>query len=108
MLPIQHDNDMLSGKFGRYVIAAGAVGELFPIIAIALFLTGRDEFSAIASLLAVAAAAVLLTVAPRIAGERQLQVIVKQGQRATSSDWSRSWTLSGTGSSSRCSSSVPE
>jgi len=82
-LPILHDNDMLGGKFGRYVIAAGAVGELFPIVAIALFLSGRDEFSAIASLLAVAVAALLLTVAPRVVGVRRLQAVVRQGQRAT-------------------------
>jgi len=78
-----HDNDMLGGNFGRYVIAAGAVGELFPIVAIALFLSRRDEFSAIASLLAVAAAALLLTVAPRVVGERRLQAVVRKGQRAT-------------------------
>ena len=28
LLPILHDNDMLAGKFGRYILAAGAVGEL--------------------------------------------------------------------------------
>src|SRR5208283_3026442 len=57
LLPILHDNDMLSGRFGRYVLAAGAVGELFPIVAISLFLTKRDQFIAIGSLLAVGAAA---------------------------------------------------
>jgi Kef-type K+ transport system membrane component KefB len=39
LLPILHDNDMLGGDFGRYVFAAGAVGELFPIVAIAVFLS---------------------------------------------------------------------
>jgi Kef-type K+ transport system membrane component KefB len=92
LLPILHDNDMLGGKFGRYVTAAGAVGELFPIVAIALFLTKRDEFSAIGSLLAVGAAAALLTVAPRIVGDRRLQVIVKQGQRATAQTTLR-WSI---------------
>ena len=83
LLPILHDNNMLGGRFGRYVIAAGAVGELFPIVAISLFLTKRDEFIAIGSLVAVAAAAVLLTVAPRVIGQRWLAVVVRQGQRAT-------------------------
>jgi Kef-type K+ transport system membrane component KefB len=92
LLPILHDNDMLGGSFGRYVIAAGAVGELFPIVAIALFLSGRDEFSAIASLLAVAAAALLLTVAPRVVGERRLQAVVSQGQRATAQTTLR-WSI---------------
>ncbi len=43
LLPILHDHHMLSGDFGRYVLAAGAVGELFPIVAISLFLTGRGR-----------------------------------------------------------------
>ncbi len=30
LLPILQDNNMLEGKFGRYVLAAAAVGELFP------------------------------------------------------------------------------
>ena len=34
LLPILHDNGMLQGAFGDYVFAAGAVGELFPILAI--------------------------------------------------------------------------
>jgi Kef-type K+ transport system membrane component KefB len=38
LLPILRDNDMLSGRFGGYVFAAGAVGELAPILAMALFL----------------------------------------------------------------------
>jgi Kef-type K+ transport system membrane component KefB len=38
LLPILRDNNMLSGAFGRYVFAAGAVGELGPILAMALFL----------------------------------------------------------------------
>ena len=44
LLPILHDNAMLAGDFGRYVFAAGAVGELFPIVAIAVFLTRRQPF----------------------------------------------------------------
>jgi Kef-type K+ transport system membrane component KefB len=83
LLPILHDNDMLSGKFGRYVLAAGAVGELFPIVAISLFLTRRGEFVAIASILAVGVVAILLTVVPRVIGADGLRMIVRQGQRAT-------------------------
>ena len=40
LLPILRDHDMLSGPFGQYVYAAGAAGELFPILIIAVFLTG--------------------------------------------------------------------
>ena len=92
LLPILQDNDMLSGKFGRYVLAAGAVGELFPIVAISLFLTKRDQFIAIGSLLAVAAAALLLTTAPHVIGERRLRALIKQGQRATAQTTLR-WSI---------------
>jgi Kef-type K+ transport system membrane component KefB len=83
LLPILQENNMLAGDFGPYVLAAGAVGELFPIVAISIFLTGRKEYVAFASLAAVLAAALLLTVAPRIIGESRLRALIKQGQRAT-------------------------
>ena len=83
LLPILSENEMLGGQFGRYVLAAGAVGELFPIVAISLFLTKRDEFVAIGSLVAIAAAAVLLTTLPQIIGDDRIRAIVRQGQRAT-------------------------
>jgi Kef-type K+ transport system membrane component KefB len=83
LLPILSENEMLGGQFGRYVMAAGAVGELFPIVAISLFLTKRDEFVAIGSLIAIAVAAVLLTTLPRIIGDERIRAIIRQGQRAT-------------------------
>jgi len=83
LLPILSENEMLSGQFGRYVLAAGAVGELFPIVAISLFLTKRDEFVAIGSLVAIAVSAVLLTTLPRIIGDERVRAIIRQGQRAT-------------------------
>jgi Kef-type K+ transport system membrane component KefB len=36
LLPILRDNDMLVDRLGRHVYAAGAVGELFPIVIIAV------------------------------------------------------------------------
>jgi Kef-type K+ transport system membrane component KefB len=92
LLPILQDNDMLSGDFGPYVLAAGAVGELFPIVAISIFLTRRAEDVAIVSLLVVLAAAVLLTAVPRALGERRLHALVKQGQRATAQTTLR-WSI---------------
>jgi Kef-type K+ transport system membrane component KefB len=83
LLPILQDNDMLSGDFGKYVLAAGAVGELFPIVAISIFLTRRSEYVAVGSLAVVLVAALLLTAAPRLVGERRLRALIKQGQRAT-------------------------
>jgi len=83
LLPILHDNNMLSGPFGRLVLAAGAVGELFPILAISLFLTDRGEFVAVISIAAVCVAAILLTALPRVLGEDKLRAVIEQGRRAT-------------------------
>jgi Kef-type K+ transport system membrane component KefB len=74
------------------VLAAGAVGELFPIVAISLFLTKREQFIAIGSLLAVGLAALLLTAAPRMLGDRRLRALIKQGQRATAQTTLR-WSI---------------
>ena len=60
LLPILRDNDMLGGPFGQYVYAAGAAGELFPILIIAVFLTGRGNFIALASVALVGALALIL------------------------------------------------
>jgi Kef-type K+ transport system membrane component KefB len=92
LLPILHDHHMLSGDFGRYVLAAGAVGELFPIVAISLFLTGRGEFVAIASILAVGVIAIVLTLVPRIIGPAKVRAIIYQGRRATSQTTLR-WSI---------------
>src|ERR1700722_5162437 len=83
LLPILRDNDMLAGRFGRHVLAAGAVGELFPIVAISIFLTHRGSFSAIVSLLAVGAAALILAALPRIIGDARLRAVIQQGRQAT-------------------------
>lgn len=92
LLPILHDNNMLGGKFGRNVMAAGAVGELFPIVAISLFLTKRAQYIALASLLAVVVAALLLTAAPKVLGERRMKALIDQGRRATAQSTLR-WTV---------------
>jgi Kef-type K+ transport system membrane component KefB len=84
LLPILHDNNMLGGAFGRYVFAAGAVGELFPIVAIALFLTQGSHFAALGSVAAVGLLAIALTSVPYFARSRRLQTIIADGQNATS------------------------
>jgi Kef-type K+ transport system membrane component KefB len=83
LLPILKDNDMLAGHFGRYVLAAGAVGEVFPILAIALVLTRRREFITTTAIALICGAALLLAVAPRFLGQERLKALIRQGQRAT-------------------------
>ena len=83
LLPILRDNDMLGGPFGEYVYAAGAAGELFPILIIAVFLTGRGNFIALASVAVVGALAVALSAIPWLTGHRVVQRIVQEGQDET-------------------------
>src|SRR5215217_8263060 len=83
LLPILRDNDMLGGRFGRYLLAAGAVGELFPVLAIALFLGASSEFVALVSLLAVAVLALVLSFAPRLIRGSRLERILREGEGAT-------------------------
>jgi Kef-type K+ transport system membrane component KefB len=44
LLPILRDNQMLEGRFGGFIMAAGAVGEFLPIVAIAIFLSASGAF----------------------------------------------------------------
>jgi Kef-type K+ transport system membrane component KefB len=92
LLPILRDNDMLGGRFGRYLLAAGAVGELFPIFAIALFLGASNKFVALLSLLAVGLLAVVLSQAPRLVRGRRLEGILQEGEGATAQTTIR-WTV---------------
>jgi Kef-type K+ transport system membrane component KefB len=83
LLPILRDNDMLAGQFGRYVFAAGAVGELFPILIIAVFLTQRGHFAALISVLLVGVLALVLSAVPWLARNRAVQRIIREGQEDT-------------------------
>jgi Kef-type K+ transport system membrane component KefB len=83
LLPILRDNDMLTGEFGRHVFAAGAVGELFPIVIIAVFLTQRGHFIALASVALVGVLALALSAAPWLARSGTVQRVIREGQDAT-------------------------
>ena len=83
LLPILRDNGMLGGKLGRQVFAAGAVGELFPILIIAVFLTKRGHFIALASVLIVGVLAIVLSLVPWLARSTTVRRIISEGQDAT-------------------------
>jgi Kef-type K+ transport system membrane component KefB len=83
LLPILRDNGMLGGAFGRQVFAAGAVGELFPILIIAVFLTKRGSFIALASVVAVGVLAIILSLVPWLARSAAVKRILEEGQDAT-------------------------
>jgi Kef-type K+ transport system membrane component KefB len=83
LLPILRDNDMLGGQFGQHVHAAGAVGELFPILIVAVFLTQRGHFVALASVALVGVLALVLSAIPRLARSNTVQRAIREGQDAT-------------------------
>jgi Kef-type K+ transport system membrane component KefB len=83
LLPILRDNGMLGGRLGRHIFAAGAVGELFPIVIIAVFLTKRGHFVALASVVGVGVLAIILSAVPWLARSAAVQRIIREGQDAT-------------------------
>jgi Kef-type K+ transport system membrane component KefB len=83
LLPILRDNDMLAGQFGRYIFAAGAVGELFPILIIAVFLTQRGHFVALASVALVGVLAIALAAVPGLTRSKTVRRIIREGQDDT-------------------------
>ena len=92
LLPILRDNDMLGGRFGSYILAAGAVGEFLPIVAITVFLGASGSFVGLLSLLAMGALAGLFTLLPRLVRHRRLTTILAEGEHSTSQTTLR-WTV---------------
>jgi Kef-type K+ transport system membrane component KefB len=85
LLPILKERGLLHGRLGEDLLAAGAVGELFPVIAIALFLGTQDRFAALGSLAAVAVLAALLGLAARfVRPGGRLATVIRLGQHETS------------------------
>jgi len=83
VLPTLREHGMLGGAFGRYFMASGAIGELFPILAIAIFLGVNSRLSALISIAAIAGIALVLAVAPRVLHGRRLLDIVAEGADTT-------------------------
>jgi Kef-type K+ transport system membrane component KefB len=92
LLPILRDNQMLEGRFGGFIMAAGAVGEFLPIVAIAVFLSASGAFLGLVSLVVIAGLALLLTFIPRLVRYQKVRTIVAQGEHATSQTTLR-WTI---------------
>ena len=90
--PSSATTDMLGGRFGSYILAAGAVGEFLPIVAITIFLGASGSFVGLLSLLAMGALAGLFTVFPRLVHHQRLTRILAEGEHATSQTTLR-WTV---------------
>ena len=70
ILPIVRDAELLETPFGRAIMAVGSVGEFGPIVAVALFLSGRSPGRSAAVLLLFAAVTALAIWRAVHAGER--------------------------------------
>jgi Kef-type K+ transport system membrane component KefB len=83
VLPILREHDLLGRQFGRYFLATGAIGELFPILAIAVFLGVNSRLSALISILVIALIALALAASQRMLRGRRLATIVSEGADST-------------------------
>jgi Kef-type K+ transport system membrane component KefB len=92
LLPILRDNRMLEGRFGAFVMAAGAVGEFLPIVAVAVFLSANGAFLGLVSLVIVGGLALVLTFIPRLVKHKKIRRILTEGEHGTSQTTLR-WTM---------------
>ena len=92
LLPILRDNQMLEGRFGAFIMAAGAVGEFLPIVAVAIFLSAQGAFLGLLSLVLIGGVALLFTFIPRLARHEKIQGILSEGEHETSQTSLR-WTI---------------
>jgi Kef-type K+ transport system membrane component KefB len=83
LLPILRERGMLEGRFGRYVFAAGAVGEMGPVLAIAIFLGVYSSVIEVVGIAVVAGAAFALSVLPRYVQGTAFGRVVEEGQEDT-------------------------
>ena len=84
LLPILRDNDMLGGRFGSFVLPAGAVGEFMPIVAIAIFLGANGQFLGLLSLGGMMLVALAFTFLPRLHFLTRFSAVTDKGENATS------------------------
>jgi Kef-type K+ transport system membrane component KefB len=84
LLPILRDNDMLGGRFGSFIMPAGAAGEFLPIVGIAVFLGANGRFIGLVSLAAMLLVAVLFTLVPRLNVLGRFSAVASKGEHATS------------------------
>ena len=86
LLPILRDNNMLGGMFGRQMFAAGAIGELGPVLAISIFLGASGSWL---SLIAISVVVIAAYVAARIptwfSGTRIATIITSTAEETTQS-----------------------
>lgn len=84
LLPILREQNMLGGMFGRYIFAAGAVGELLPILAISLFLGAYKTWWEALIIASIAGLAFVLAWLTRLVAGTRVAAIIGENKHATS------------------------
>ncbi|MET0741386.1 MAG: cation:proton antiporter [Candidatus Nanopelagicales bacterium] len=84
LLPMLKEQNMLASRLGRYIFAAGTVGELGPILAIALFLGANETWVQLLAIVAVAIVVWALTQIPRFVRGNVIGRTVLANENATS------------------------
>jgi Kef-type K+ transport system membrane component KefB len=84
LLPILRDHHMLEGRFGRHLFAAGAIGEMGPVLCIALLLGHYSSTVEVVGVAAVAGVAFVLSMIPRLAAGTRFGRVIEEGQHETS------------------------
>ena len=84
LLPILREQHMLTGTFGRYIFAAGAVGELFPILATSLLLGAYRTWSEALIIASIGGLAYLLVWLTRLISGTRVAAIITENRHATS------------------------
>jgi len=84
LLPILRDNNMLDGPLGPLIMPAGAVGEFFPIVGIAVFLGSNGRIYGLVSLVVMCVLALGLSWLPRLARLDRFEAISQEGEHSTS------------------------
>jgi Kef-type K+ transport system membrane component KefB len=84
LLPILRDNHMLEGPLGPLIMPAGAVGEFFPIVGIAVFLGSNGRIYGLVSLVVMCVLALGLSWLPRLARLDRFEAISQEGEHSTS------------------------
>jgi Kef-type K+ transport system membrane component KefB len=92
LLPILRDNGTLGTPLGPFVFAAGAVGEFFPIVAMALLLSSTGALGGIIALVGMGIAVFLVLQALRRAGRRGLSMRLGLQEHSTGQITLR-WTV---------------
>ena len=84
LLPILREQNMLAGPFGRVIFAAGAAGELLPILAISLFLGAYQTWWEAVIIASIAGLAFVLAWLTRLLSGTRVAAIIGENKHSTS------------------------